>query len=54
MELDELAALHSLGDQKKRREMFEKQLQMLMNDTHLYKDFKDRFCKTFFTLPYLL
>jgi len=25
--------------------MFEKQLQMLINDTNLYKDFKDRFCK---------
>ena len=51
MELDEMAALHSLGNQKRRREMFEKQLQMLLNDTHLYKDFKDRFCKTF--SPYL-
>ena len=46
MELDELAALKTMGNQKKRKELFEKQLQMLINDNGLYHDFKERFRKS--------
>jgi hypothetical protein len=42
--LDELAAVHNQsGNNKKKKEMFEKQLQILINDTNLFRDFREKF-----------
>ena len=42
MELGELAALQLCGNYKKKRDTFDKQLNLLLNDEHLLRDFKDK------------
>lgn len=45
MDLDELTELKKCGNPKKKRDLFEKQLQMLINDTVLFKEFKEKLSK---------
>jgi hypothetical protein len=41
MDLNELAELQKCGSFKKKREIFEQQLQILINDDLIFKDFKE-------------
>lgn len=45
MELGELAALQRCGNYKRKKDVFEKQLNILINDNNLFKDFKEKISK---------
>lgn len=52
MELEELAEVHRVAAYKKKKEIFEKQLNLLINDSNLFRDFRDKMRKIIFIFFY--